>query len=81
VNLTGTMKIAGQARVYKLKRAARLVAVNQRPTVTLGLWSPGVRALRAALKKGRRVTASVRATALDAAKNPATASQNLQAIR
>jgi hypothetical protein len=80
VNLAGTMHIAGQTRGYKLKRAARLVAVNQRPMMTLGLWSPGVRALRTALKKGRRVTASVKATALDAAKNPAAASQNLQAI-
>jgi glucose/arabinose dehydrogenase len=81
VNLGGTMRIARQTHVYKLKRVALLLAANRRQMITLPLWSRGLRALRAALKSKRRVTVTVDATALDAAKNPAGASQGLQAIR
>src|SRR3954468_19492205 len=81
VNVTGTMRISGQTRVYKLKRSARLVAASRRQMITLGLWGRGTRALRTALKKHHRVTATLNATALDAAKNPATATQHLTAVR
>src|SRR3954447_14708859 len=76
VNVTGTMRIGRQNHVYKLKRIARLVAANQRQMITLNLWSRGLRALRSALKNHRRVTATLNATALDAAKNPATATRS-----
>src|SRR3954447_14457013 len=81
LNLGGTMRIARQTHVYKLKRVARLLAADRRQMITLPLWSRGLRALRTALKNKRRVTVTVDATALDAAKNPAVASEGLQAIR
>jgi glucose/sorbosone dehydrogenase len=80
VNLTGTMRISGQEHVYKLKRRARLVAADRRQMVTLPLWSRGLRALRTALKNHRKVTATISATALDAAKNPATENHSLRAV-
>jgi hypothetical protein len=80
VNLGGTMRIAGQTHVYKLKRSARLVPATGRQMITLGLWSRGTRALRTALARHRRVTATVNATALDAAKNSATASHSVRAV-
>jgi hypothetical protein len=81
VNAGGTMRIKGQKHLYKLKRSSRLVAADKRQMITLHLWSRGMRALRTALKNHRRVTATVNATALDSAKNPATATQGLRAIR
>jgi hypothetical protein len=81
VNIAGTMRISGQTHVYKLKRSARLVAAGGRQTVTLGLWGRGSRALRGALKKRRHVSATLTATALDAAQNRATATRQLTAIR
>src|SRR4051812_16541449 len=81
VNVTGTMRIGRQNHVYKLKRIARLVAANQRQMITLNLWSRGMRALRSALKNHRRVTATLNATALDAAKNPATATRSVLGTR
>jgi hypothetical protein len=81
VNLAGTMRISGSTRVYKLKRMARLVPAGGRSVITLHPWSRGMSALRAALKHHRHVTATLTATALDAAKNSAVATQHLQAIR
>jgi glucose/arabinose dehydrogenase len=81
VTVTGTMRIGRQNHVYKLKRTTRLVAANQRQKVTLNLWNRGMRALRSALENHRRVTATLSATALDAAKNPATASRSVRGIR
>jgi hypothetical protein len=75
------MRIGRQNHVYKLKHMARLVAANQRQMITLNLWSRGMRALRIALKNHRSVTATLNATALDAAKNPATASRSVRGIR
>ena len=81
VNIRGTMRIRGDSHAYKLKPQARLIAAGRRQKVTLVLWARGLRALRTALKHHRRVTASLNAAALDAAKNRATATQGLRAIR
>jgi hypothetical protein len=81
VTLAGTMRISGQAHVYKLKRKARLVGAGGREQVTLAPWSRGLRALRTALKRHHRATATLNATAVDAAKNRATATQSMHAIR
>ena len=81
VNVTGTMRVSGSTRVYKLKQMGRLVAAGARPMITLHPWSRGMRALRAALKQHRHVSATLTATAFDAAKNSASATQHLQAIR
>ena len=80
VNVVGTMRIKGSTHVYKLRRGTRLVAASRRQKITLALWSRGTRALRAALRQHRRVTATLHATALDSAKNPSTATQQLRAI-
>jgi hypothetical protein len=81
VTVTGSMHISGQKHVYKLKRTSRLVAPGAAPKVTAHLWSRGLRALKAALKRHRKVTATLDATALDAAKNEASGTQKLRAIR
>jgi hypothetical protein len=81
MTLTGAMRITGQTHVYKLKPKARLVAAGGRQQITLGLWSRGLRALRSALKHHHRATATLNAAALDSAKNRATATQGLRAIR
>ncbi|HEY0633350.1 MAG TPA: PQQ-dependent sugar dehydrogenase, partial [Thermoleophilaceae bacterium] len=81
VNVAGTMRVSGSTRVYKLKQMGRLVAAGARPMITLHPWSRGMRALRAALKHHRHVSATLTATAFDAAKNSASATQHLQAIR
>jgi hypothetical protein len=80
VNLVGAMRIHGSTRVYKLKRAARLVSAGGRQQITLQLWGRGLRALRAALRHHRHVSSTLTATALDAGKNQAVAQGHLQAV-
>jgi hypothetical protein len=81
LTVTGSMRISGQKRLYKLKRASRLVAPGGAPKVTVHLWSRGLRALKTALERHRKVTATLTATALDAARNRATGTQKLRAVR
>jgi Glucose / Sorbosone dehydrogenase len=81
VTVTGSMRISGHKHVYKLQRASRLVAAGGRQKVTAHLWSRGLRALRSALGRHRKVTATLNATALDAAHNTASGTQKLRAVR
>jgi hypothetical protein len=80
VTLTGGIKIAGTTHVYKLRRVTRLLAAGKRVTLTLPAWSAGLRAMRAALRRHRGVTATINGTALDAAKNRGSATWTLTAV-
>jgi hypothetical protein len=78
--LTGGVRIARNAHVYKLRRVARVMAAGNRVIFTLRPWSAGLRAMRAALRRHRRVTATIVGTALDAAKNRGSATWKVTAL-
>jgi hypothetical protein len=80
-SVTGGFRIKGSSRRYALKRATRLVVPGKPGQVTLRLWSRGMRDLKAALRKKRRVTAVLTVSASDAARNTSGGSAKVKGIR
>jgi hypothetical protein len=80
-SVTGGFRIKGSSRRYALKRATRLVGPGKAGQVTLRLWSRGMRDLKAALRKNRRVTATLTVSASDAARNTSGGSARVKGIR
>ena len=78
--LTGGIKIARQSHVYKLRRLTHLLAARRTVKVTIRPWSAGMRAIRSALRRHRKVTATVNASALDAARNRGVATWKVGAL-
>jgi hypothetical protein len=79
--ITGTVRIKGSKRVYALARAARQIGARKHVKMTLRASSRALRAVRSALSRHRRVTATLSAVARDAAGNAGTAKRVVTARR
>jgi hypothetical protein len=77
--VTGTVRIKGSKRVYVLARVTRQLAANKRVKVTLRASNRALRAIRSALRRNRRVTATLSVVARDAAANAGRAQRVVRA--
>jgi hypothetical protein len=80
LTVTGTVWVAGSRRQYKLTRFVRQIAAGQRIKFTVRAPRATLRAIRSALARHRRVTATVVAAARDAAGNKAGATRRIRVV-
>jgi hypothetical protein len=69
VTITGTVRIKGSKRVYVLTPITRQIAAGKHVKLTLRASSRALRAIRAAVRRHRRVTATLTAVGRDPAGN------------
>jgi hypothetical protein len=77
--VTGRIRIAHAKRSYALKRVVRPLAAHKRVRVTLRASHRTLKAIRAALRHHRRVTAGIVAVGRDAAGNAGVAKRTVRA--
>jgi hypothetical protein len=77
----GAVRIAGSKRVYALAPVTRQLSVLKRRRVNLRVSRRTLKAIRAALKRGKRVTATLTVTGHDAAGNVGTATRRVRSKR
>lgn len=81
VRAGGTLNVPGRARVYRLKSLTKKAAANKRVTFKLKLSKSQLKAVKRALRAKKKVVATVKVTARDAAGNARSATRKVRAIR
>lgn len=81
VRAGATLNVPGHARVYRLKSLTKKAAANKRVTFKLKLSKSQLKAVKRALRAKKKVVATVKVTARDAAGNARSATRKVRAIR
>jgi hypothetical protein len=77
----GTLSVTGARKVFKLRKATATAAAGQTRKLKLRISKKAARAVRRALRRKRKVRASVTVTAVDAAGNKSSAKRRIRARR
>ena len=78
LTVSGTVNVPGAARTLRFKTVRRQAQAGQRVTVKLKLSRKARGAVKAALRRGRRIKASVKVSARDSAGNTTTRRRSIR---
>jgi hypothetical protein len=81
VSVSARLRVRGPRRTLQVRQASRSLAAGSAAPVDLRLSRRAASRVRRALRRGRRVTASFRASAHDAAANAASSSVRVRLVR